>query len=35
MYFVNVDVKNMVISEQYLFITWLVELSSLIECTPG
>ena len=35
MYFVNIDVKIMVNSEQYLFITWLVELSRLIECTPG
>ena len=35
MYFVNIDVKKMVIWEQQLLITWLVELYSLIECTPS
>ena len=37
MYFVNVDVKNMVIWGAAIvnnMITWLIELYSLIECTP-
>uniref|UniRef100_A0A7N2L4R1 Uncharacterized protein n=1 Tax=Quercus lobata TaxID=97700 RepID=A0A7N2L4R1_QUELO len=35
MYFVNIDVKNMVIWEQQLLITWLVELYSSIEYPPS